>query len=143
MLRPYQCQHDRQDPSRVNKPCANHRGPEGEERLPHEACAQDSEADAQEGAQRRVQDGRAHLRHGELDSLLQRPLALDELVHDVCRLVHADAQTHDQEEQGYDVQVESELLNTHEDDDHDVDDERADQDCAYDVVEDQVYDDHD
>lgn len=90
-----------------------------------------------------MQYGRPHLRHGELDPLLQRTLALNELVHDVRGLVYTDAQTHDEEDERDDVKLQAELLNTHEHDDHDVHDQRPDQDRADDVVEDQVHDHHD
>lgn len=141
--RPCEGEHDGQDPGRVEEARRHDRAPECEEGAPDEARAQAGEADAEEGAQRRVQERGAHLRQRALDPAFQRAPALDELVHDVCELVDADAQTHDQEEERDDVQLEAALLNAHLHDQHHVHDERPDQHRALDVVEEQLHHSHD
>jgi len=90
-----------------------------------------------------VQDGRPHVSQRTLNPLLAPAPALQECMHDVCGLVHADAQTHDEEDERDAVEIQIEVLDGGLDDDHDVDDARGHDECAQNVVEHQVDHGHD
>lgn len=72
---------------------------------------------------------------GQLDPLLARAWAFEVGVCDVCALVDADAQTHDEEQQRDDVQLQPAELDVHVHDREDVDHGRADQGGAKPVAE--------
>jgi len=130
VFRPYESEQHWQHDCRLNKPGHHNRGPDCEECAPDEPGPQNGKAYSEECGQGRVQDGRPHVSERALDPLLPPALALEEFVHDVRGLVHADAQTHDEEDERDDVELEAEVVDGGLDDDHDVDDARGHDQCA-------------
>jgi len=101
------------------------------------------EQDAQEGAGGCVEDSGPYAHQGLLDSGLVAAPRADEGVDNVGALVHAHAQTHDQEYQHRCVELQTQLLDArinHQDDGRDVDGEQHHRDQ---VVEDQLHHPHD